>query len=218
MISTVLFDFDGTLIDSNKLIQTSHLYVLDKYFPNQYDETSVLKFNGPPLKVVYEQIDAKNADKLIAEYRAFNLEHHDELVELFPEVKLNLAKLRANGIQVAIVSTKVRKTLYKGIELFELEPYFDAIFSGDDYSKQKPDPEPILSAMEKLGAKPETTIMVGDNWQDIEAAHRAGVKGIFVEWSEKTIEEIAPFNPDKIVESMSELTEWIINESTGVAQ
>lgn len=217
MISTVLFDFDGTLVDSNQLITSSHLYVLEKHFPNQYDEKSVLKFNGPPLRDVYEQIDAENAELLIAEYRKYNIQHHDELVSLFPDVKKSLGKLRENGIQVAIVSTKVRKTLDKGIELFNLAPYFDAIFSGDDYANQKPDPEPILKAMHHLNAKPETTVMVGDNWQDIEAAHRAGVKGIFVEWSEKTIDEIAPFKPDKIVESMSDLTEWIINESTGVA-
>lgn len=214
-IKTVLFDFDGTLADSNELIAVSHLHVLEKYFPGKYNRQSVLAFNGPSLDEVYREVYPEKSAQLVAEYREFNHYHHDDYLEIFPMVAEVLVELKKQGIKLAVVSTKARPLLNHGLNLLGIHDYFDIILGGDDYQHPKPNPEPLLLAMEKLSATAETTIMVGDNWQDLEAAKRAKVRSVFVRWSEKTAEEMNPYSPDKIAETMVELLEWILTENNG---
>ena len=209
-IETILFDFDGTLADTNHLIAQSYLHVLGKYFPGEFlTEASVVNFNGPSLSEVFGSLDSKNADTMIKEYREFNLKHHDELVSVFPDVPEVLGKLKSEGIKLAVASTKKKETLIHGLKFLGIYDYFDIVLGSGDFNLVKPDPESLNIAMASLGADKETTIMVGDNPQDIEAANRANVRGVFVGWSCKTKEDISPYHPFKIVESMKELESWI---------
>lgn len=212
-IQTVLFDFDGTLADTNALISHSHLHVLEEYYPGEYDLDRVRAFNGPSLDMVYGSLNPTEKDVMIAKYRAYNETHHDEQVRLFDGVKESLATLKANGITLAVVSTKKNEILLHGLTILGIKDYFDVIVGGLDYTKAKPDPEPIFVTLERLKKEKETAIMVGDNSHDIESAKNAGIPSVFVAWSEKTLEEIAPYQPDKIVATMAELTEWVL-EST----
>ncbi|MEG0288699.1 MAG: pyrophosphatase PpaX [Carnobacterium sp.] len=209
-IETVLFDFDGTLADTNELIRRSHLEVLEEYYPGEYDAEKVRAFNGPPLDLIYSNINFAEKETMIAKYRAFNELYHDELVTLFDGVQNSLRLLKQNGIQLGVVSTKRNDTLLKGIKLLGLDGLFDTVVGGMDYTHPKPDPEPILVAMSRLNCRKETTIMVGDNFHDILSAKNAGIPGVFVGWSEKTLEEIAPYAPSFIVHTMEELTELVL--------
>ncbi|MBP6563654.1 MAG: pyrophosphatase PpaX [Neisseriaceae bacterium] len=212
-IDTVLFDFDGTLLNSNELIAQSHLYVLDHYYPGVYNRTSVRQFNGPPLSSVYERLDPLRAEDMMARYRSFGHDKHDEWVSLFPDVVTTLAQLRRAGKKIAIVSTKRNHILDRGLDLFALRDHVDVVIGGSDCLLHKPDPEPIHKALAALGSEPATSIMVGDNWQDIASAHNAGVKSVFVAWSEKTLHDILPHTPDFMVHSMAELGDWVCHPS-----
>lgn len=217
MIRTILFDFDGTLANTNRLIALSHLSVLDCYFPGQYDIESVKAFNGPPLDEVYGELLPDRRDEVVAEYREFNHAHHDELIEGFPGVSEALTQLKKMGIQMAVVSTKRKETVLRGMNVLDLENYFDIVLGGDDYSEAKPNPESLLLAMEKLKVDPKETIMIGDNWHDIQAANNAGVRSVFVEWSEKTLTEILPYHPYKTIKNMLELVQWVKKENQKAA-
>ena len=105
-IKTLLFDFDGTLADTNALISHSHLHVLEEYYPGAYNLDSVRAFNGPSLEMVYGSLNPQEKDQMIKKYRAYNERHHDDMVKLFPKVSENLAKLQKHGIQLGVVSTK----------------------------------------------------------------------------------------------------------------
>lgn len=217
MIKTILFDFDGTLANTNRLIAQSHLSVLDRYFPGEYDEESVKIFNGPPLDEVYGQLLPEKKDQVIAEYREFNHAHHDDLITSFPKVTEVLTELKKLNIQMAIVSTKRRDTVLRGLEILKIRDFFDLVLGGDDYEQAKPDPESILLAIDRLHADIDSTIMIGDNWHDIQAANRAGVRSVFVEWSEKSLTEILPYHPYKTIGNMLELLQWVTDENQKVA-
>ena len=214
-VTTVLFDFDGTIADTNHLISESYLHVLNKHYPGKYDSEKVRPFNGPSLDDVFTQINPATSIEMVKEYRTYNHRMHDELIRSFPNVKESLAELRAAGLKLAVVSTKYNEILRKGLDLLELTDYFMEIIGGEDYQNPKPDPEPLELAMSRLGVSPADCLMVGDNWQDIQGARNAGVRSAFVKWSMKTPEEMAPYNPDIMVETMAELTEWILSRYNG---
>lgn len=211
-VETILFDFDGTLANTNQLIASSHEHVLNTYFPGQYDKKAILSFNGPSLKEVYQSIDFKRAELLIAEYKSYNEEHHDEKIEAFEGVVETLNSFKEKGLKLGIVSTKAQPLLNKGLKLLNITHFFDIIISGSDCTCPKPDPEGIKKAMCRLQAKEETTLMVGDNYHDIEAAHRANIAGVFVAWSEKSVDIAKKWQADYTVSSMYDLQEQIFNK------
>ncbi|RSU12704.1 pyrophosphatase PpaX [Vagococcus elongatus] len=215
-VQTVLFDFDGTLADTNHLIAQSYLHVFEKYLPGRFQtEESVRHFNGPSLEEVFSELLPEKTDEMVATYREFNHEKHDDLIQEFPCVEEVLGKLKKSDIRLAVVSTKNSFILKRGLEVLNIQNYFDLILGGTDYQKVKPDPEALHLAMTKLSSSPAETIMVGDNPQDIEAANRAKVRGIFVEWSHKTLAEVKPYKPYQTVKSMVELQEWITLQNNG---
>lgn len=213
-IETVLFDFDGTLADSNALINQSHMSVLEEYYPGEYTLESVRKFNGPSLQTTYQMLNLEKSEEMIAKYREYNAVYHDQMIRLFEGVEENLRLLKDKGIRLAIVSTKRNDVLEKGLRHLNLEGLFEVVVGAEDYTHFKPSPEPIYTAMAQLNCQHSTTVMVGDNGHDILAAKNAGVLSVFVGWSEKTSEEIAPFEPDVTVQTMTELSDLVLNQES----
>jgi pyrophosphatase PpaX len=204
-INTVLFDLDGTLIDTNELIISSFLHTLEHYYPNQYNREDVLPFLGPTLRETFEPMDATKVDEMITTYRKYNLAHHDTFVTEFPTVLGTIKILKEKGYKVGIVTTKISDVVMKGLKLTKLDSYFDVIVALDHVEKAKPDPEPIFKALEQLGSKPDEAIMVGDNYHDILAGKNAGTKTAGVAWTIKGRDYLEQFEPDYILEEMADL-------------
>jgi pyrophosphatase PpaX len=204
-IDTILFDLDGTLIDTNDLIINSFLHTLGHYYPNKYQRDDVLPFMGPSLRETFGAMDSENVEEMIVTYRKFNVENHDALVKEFPNVLEAVQALKEGGYKIGIVTTKMHDVVMKGLKLAKLDEYFDVIVALDHVTKEKPDPEPILLALEKLGSKPETAIMVGDNYHDILAGKNAGTLTAGVAWSAKGREYLEKFEPDFMLESMTDI-------------
>lgn len=212
MIKALLFDFDGTLLDTNELIIQTFMHVLEDKFPGQYSPQDCINFIGPSLIETFEQITPNDVDEMVEKYRAWNIEHHDELVTEFDGVLPTLEKLKEQGIRLAIVSTKKRDTLEHGLDLMGAKHLFEFWVGLDDVKNVKPDPEPVLLAIEKLGVQREEVIMIGDNSHDIEGGKNAGVKTAGVAWSIKGEEFLKQYHPDYILQHMSDLLE-IVKES-----
>lgn len=104
--NTVLFDFDGTLANSNELINLTHLTILEELFPGKYDMTSVRQFNGPSLEEVYGMFDADRTVELVNKYRMLNNQLHDKMILPFDGVEKELTVLKEAGVKLAIVSAK----------------------------------------------------------------------------------------------------------------
>ncbi|GLB59809.1 pyrophosphatase PpaX [Cytobacillus sp. NCCP-133] len=204
-INTILFDLDGTLIDTNELIISSFLHTLGKYYPERYKREDVLPFMGPTLHETFESISPEKVEEMITVYREYNIKNHDVLVKEFEGVFETVRTLKESGYKLGIVTTKVSNVVEKGLKLTNLDPFFDVVVTLDDVEKPKPDPEPILKALELLDAKPEEAIMVGDNSHDIEGGKNAGTKTAGVAWTAKGREFLARFEPDYMLDNMADL-------------
>ncbi|MCG7336224.1 pyrophosphatase PpaX [Sporosarcina sp. ACRSM] len=211
-ITTLLFDFDGTLLDTNELIIQTFQTVLGNHYPGKYERKDLLPFLGPTLHETFGSIDPEKTEELIAEYRAWNTSMHDELAKEFDGVSETMRLLKAAGMKMAIVSTKRNDMIEKGLALLDVEGVFDVIIGFDDVKRTKPDPEPILLALEKLEADREEALMVGDNFHDIEGGQNAGVRTAGVAWSAKGEHHLQTFGPDYMLHHISDLLELIRGE------
>lgn len=204
-VKALLFDFDGTLLNTNDLIIQTFMHVLNERFPGQYSPKDCLKFIGPSLKQTFNDIAPGEEEALIAKYRAWNIEHHDELVSQYPDVVSTLEQLKAQGIRLAIVSTKRNDTIDRGLSILGATHLFDVRIGTDDVKNVKPDPEPVLLALERLGIAKEDAIMIGDNSHDIEAGHRAGVRAAGVAWAIKGEAYLQQYQPEYMLQHMTDL-------------
>lgn len=205
MINTLLFDLDGTLINTNELIIASFQHTLDSFYPKKYGRDDIIKFIGEPLDTSFRRVNPEKVEDMVEAYRAHNIEHHDLLVTEYPHVRETIEKLSHEGYRLAIVTTKVWKTVAMGLELTGLKPFFETVVTIDDVKKPKPDPEPVLLALSELGSSPEEALMIGDSPSDIESGRRAGTKTIGVSWSIKGEAMIREANPDYVIHDMYEL-------------
>ncbi|WP_210365327.1 pyrophosphatase PpaX [Bacillus sp. REN3] len=204
-IDTVLFDLDGTLIDTNELIVSSFLHTMETYFPGQYGREDVLPFLGPSLQETFEKLRPDGYEEMIKTYRTYNLENHDMLVKEFAGVYETVRTLKENGFELGIVTTKLSDVVQKGLKLTGLDEFFEVVVALDHVEKPKPDPEPLLKALEMLGSTPERAIMVGDNHHDILGGKNTGTKTAGVAWSIKGREHLEKYNPDYILENMADI-------------
>lgn len=204
-ITTILFDLDGTLIDTNELIISSFLHTLNHFYPGDYDRESVLPFMGPPLQESFGKLNPDQCDEMCAHYREHNQANHDELVKEFEGVTETIETLHEQGYKLAIVSTKSRMMVIRGLELMGLKPYFDVIISLDEVEHPKPHPEPVQKALEALGSTPDEALMVGDNHHDILGGRNAGALSAGVAWSAKGKAHLEQYEPDFMLDTMQDI-------------
>lgn len=123
-MKALLFDFDGTLLDTNELIIQTFMHVLEERFP-QYSPKDCINFIGPSLKETFEQLTPNEVEEMIEKYRQWNEAHHDELVKEFEVVVPTLEQLKEQGIRLVIVSTKRKDTIEKGLNIMGAKHLFE---------------------------------------------------------------------------------------------
>ncbi|HKP50504.1 MAG TPA: HAD-IA family hydrolase, partial [Gemmatimonadales bacterium] len=168
-LQTVLFDLDGTLIDSIRLILDSYHHTLTQHnLPARSDE-EWLRGVGTPLHVQFSQWhdSPEKLEAMIATYREFNLKHHDRMVTVYPGVVEAVRQIKSSGIQTGLVTSKNRQGALRGLALVGLEALMDVMVCADEVSNPKPHPEPVEKAVALLGADPARTVYVGDSIHDM---------------------------------------------------
>jgi pyrophosphatase PpaX len=183
-IRTVLFDLDGTLIDSVRLILDSYHHTLATHgLPPRSDE-EWLAGVGTPLTVQFAawRDDPLTLEALIATYREYNLKHHDRMVTVYPGVVPVVRALKDDGIATGLVTSKNRAGAVRGLTLVQLETLMDVMVCSDEVENPKPHPEPVEKAVRLLGAEPSSTVYLGDSIHDMQAGRAAGVRTAAVLW------------------------------------
>ncbi len=215
-ITTVLFDFDGTLIDTNEVIIQSFQHTFKKVLGKEMPLEEIIRNFGEPLAVTMEKMLEIPPEEAMSIYREYHYEKFDELIEIFPGMLELVRVLKMQGYKLAIVTSRLRHTTMKGLEKYGLEEYFDYVLTADDTDKHKPDPTPINLTLEKLGSKPSEAIMIGDSMFDILCARNAGVESVLVGWAIAVTEEdkIGPNKPTFIAERAEDIL-MIIERSGG---
>jgi pyrophosphatase PpaX len=206
--STILFDLDGTLIDTNELILTSFEHTFDIHCPNKFTREDVLPIMGEPLSNQMYFFDPTQADEMVQTYRLFNETEHDRLVEEFPHVLSCLEKLYQNGITMGVISNKRRVAVEQGLRRFGIDKWMKIIICAGEAERNKPHPDMLFLAMEQLKIQPKETLMVGDSRYDILAAERAGIDSVGVAWS-LHVEDVKNHQPTYWIEDMRELLQII---------
>ena len=202
----VLFDLDGTLIDSGPIILASMRHAAMTVLGREPDEELVrAAIGGPGLIAQMRDLDADRVDELVEAYRAHNEPLHETL-ESFDGILDLLPQLKAEGRQVGIVTAKRRATVELAFARFPLLRDTDVLVGAEDTERHKPDPDPILEALRILEAEPEAAAYVGDSPFDIRAAKAAGTFAVAVGWGGiHTPERLAEEEPDALVHTTEEL-------------
>jgi pyrophosphatase PpaX len=205
-LPVILFDLDGTVIDSGGIILASMRHaaitVLGRDVP---DEQLMEAVGGPGLEHQMRALDPARVDELVSVYRAHNELLHDTLLPC-AGMEEALAALKADGRTLGIVTAKRRVTVELAFEHVPFGHLFDVVVGGDETERHKPDPDPVLLALERLGARAADAAYVGDSPFDIAAGNAAGVYTVAVTWGRiHDRERLEPEQPNAIVDTAEEL-------------
>jgi pyrophosphatase PpaX len=203
---TVLFDLDGTVVDSGGIILASMRHATQEVLGRDYsDEELMQAVGGPGLEAQMSALAPDHVEQLVDVYRAHNEPLHDEL-EACAGMEDVLVRLREEGRRLGVVTAKRRSTVELAFAQVPLGHLFEAIVGGDETERHKPDPEPLLLGAERLGADPAATAYVGDSPFDVRAAKAAGMFAVAVTWGRiHDRERLEAEQPDAIVENAEEL-------------
>lgn len=206
-IRGILFDNDGTLVDTYDLILDSFRYATEHVFGRELSEEEVMRGVGTPLEAQAATFtdDPVLQTKLVEVYREHNHAIHDDAIKLFPDVKEGLTRLSAAGLVMGVVTAKRHALAWRGLEITGAAPYLSCLIGPDDCPQTKPDPAPVLMGLEKLGLKPDECLYVGDSPYDIQAGNAAGCPTVAVTWGMFAEDVLRAERPRYLVGSFSEL-------------
>ena len=196
--ATYLFDLDGTLLDSVELILASYRHTALAHRGEAPDDAVWLAGLGTPLRTQLRHLsdDPAEIEAMAETYREHNLANHDRMVRPYDGV-VEAVRALALRATLGLVTSKLRYGALRGLRVAGLEDAFAVVIGADDVDRHKPDPAPVLAAVERLGADPATTVFVGDSPHDMAAGRAAGVRTAAVLWGPFPREALEPHQPDR---------------------
>lgn len=210
MFSAVIFDFDGTLVDS----LDAHLRSWRKAFEElgvELREEEIRKRFGKPSATILSEVLPPRLHGKIAELTERKQRYFAEQtasLKLYSGVEKVLKKLKEKGTPMAVATSISRKGLHDALQALGIEKYFEVTVTVEDVTNSKPDPEMLLKTAEKLGEYPKNCLMVGDSLYDVFAAERAGMSVVVVANNLYQIEQIREKGV-KIVENITEILDLL---------
>jgi len=207
LLETAIFDLDGTVIDTGPLIADSFRHAVRTVLGKTIDDDEMLAYvGGWSLREQMCRLAPDRSQELVEAYRAYNEPRHAGL-EFCPGMHELLLELHARGVRLGLATAKRRSTVEIAFRyLPQLEGLFDAVVSAEDTERHKPDPAPLLLALERLGANASAGAYVGDSPFDVEAAKAAGLRSVAVTWGGiHNQERLRTAEPDVIVSTAGEL-------------
>lgn len=218
-VGIVLFDLDGTLIDTTDLISRSYQHALTSVLGQPMAPDELYLGYGQPLPEAFSSILAHRKtvpggsehlaliDRLIATYREFNVANHDLLAREFPDVRPILGELRRRGYVLGLVTSKGREIATRGLRLLRLDGAFQTTVFMEDSERHKPHPDPLWIALERLNSRdhPRSALYIGDSTHDLRAGRAAGVQTAGALWGPFPPESLIAEAPDYLLHAPGEL-------------
>jgi pyrophosphatase PpaX len=218
----VLFDLDGTLIDTTDLILRCFQFSWSTVCGFEHPRETLIDTFGTPLRdsmyhllardsagngIRNAEAETSTVEELILAYRTFNVSNHDVLARPFEGTREVLTELRRRSYSIAVVTSKGRELALRGLRLCSLHDLLDSAIFLEDTTLHKPHPAPILAALERLGTPLDAAAYVGDSRHDIIAARAAGIRSVGALWGPFPRAAIEREGPTFIAESITELLE-----------
>jgi pyrophosphatase PpaX len=212
-INTILFDLDGTLVDSNELIIESFRETFKKYQPEKtYSRQELIDMIGPPLKETFKVVSEQESiiSEMIDFYRKFYQDNEFQYITLYPNVIETLDALSDKGINLGIVTTKFKESAMPSIKHFGIDKYIKYYSFLGDVDEHKPSPKPLYHVLKNFNDI-DKVVMVGDNSSDILAGKNAKVLTCGLDWALNR-EKLINTKPDFWIKDYLELLNIIDKE------
>ncbi len=202
----VLFDLDGTLIDSIPLILSSMKAAFDGH-PRPPPVAEWVALIGTPLDAMIRRwaVDEADVERLKERYKVHQWAHHDAMVRAFPGIPELLDTLSARGVRMAVVTSKLEPSARRALDCLGRARHCELVVGLEATGRHKPDPAPVRHAIERLGARPEEAAFVGDSPHDMLAGNAAGVATVATLWGPFSREELAVARPTAWAERVEDL-------------
>ena len=201
----VVFDLDGTLVDTIGLIVASYQHAFTTVLGHPWDEAEIKTWIGQSLYGAMQRVAPDEADEIFREYTTWNEANTERLIKQYPGVNQLVDDLVAAGITVGVATSKRDQPAHLALRLAGLDEVMPLLVHHDSVDEHKPSPKPLLKALELLGATPDLAVYVGDAAVDILAAHNAGMAGVAVTWGAGTKEAIDEAKPLVTCDTVDEL-------------
>lgn len=210
MIKNVLFDLDGTLIETPTIILETFKELFDAYIPEvELTDDLLSSFLGQTLFVTFEQYAGKDkVDELVKIYRDVSEEKIAQGLSAYPGAKALMGYLKRKNVRIGVVTSKLKSVAERHLALVGLLDDIEGIIGYEDVLNHKPDPEPIIKGLEMFGAKASETIYIGDHENDIKSAKKAGVMTCAVSYSFR-LREMLFENPDYVIDELKHIEDII---------
>ena len=204
-VTTVLFDLDGTLIDTVELIRVSFRHATEAVLGEAIPDEITMAGVGQLLIQQFREMAPGHEDELLRVYREFNMAHHDELVRAYEGTREVLAQLRERGVRMGVVTSKGTAAATRGLEFFGLSEFFEVVVTADDVAKHKPDPFPLVHAAGVLGVELRYCVYLGDSPHDMESALAAGAVAVAALWGAFSADDVLSPGPPFALGSIRDL-------------
>jgi pyrophosphatase PpaX len=201
----ILFDLDGTVVDTVSLIRESHRHAVRTVLQKELSDAELVANVGRPLLEQMRVFSHEHAEELYRVYREWNHAHTAELIASYDGVDAMLAQLVDAGHILGLVTSKTRDAVDLAFASLPIADFFDVVITADDSSRHKPDPEPIYLALSRLGREGANACYIGDSPFDIQAGQGAGIPAIGVTWGFFSRADLDAVRPEIMCTTPAEL-------------
>ena len=203
--STAVFDLDGTLADTINLIVESYQHAFRTIIGSEEDPDVIRSWIGRPLIAAFRDHSPEHADELYATYLAWNADNTERLIRGYDGVREVLADLRAAGVHVGVATSKRRESAQQAMDILGLSEHVTVLVAMEDTERHKPDPTPLLLALDRMGRGSNDSVYVGDAVVDVLAGKAAGMDTVAVTWGAGVPTALNGVRPSAVVTTADEL-------------
>ena len=206
--SVLLFDLDGTVLDTKDSILASYHYACDTVLGYRLNDQELLDLIGIPLPEQIRRLAPdEHGEALLVAYREHQKLHQEEHLRDFPNSRKVLTALAQAGWPMAIVTSKRIEPAWQGLNYFGMADFFELLIGAEDTNRHKPHPDPLILAAERMVVQPEHCIYIGDSPYDMQAAKAAGMYAVGAAWGFFTAEQLREAGADQVAYQFVELPE-----------
>ncbi len=205
-MDTIIFDMDGTLIDSSKVISNSINFVRENIGLSKLPKDEILRYiNTPHINVAKYLYESEEFSQEQSRYfEEYYMQNCTKDIELYPKIDEVLKTLANENKKLAIATNAFSSYAIEMLKHLNIYDYFDVIMGVDNVKHPKPHPEMVLKIMENFNSSKEKTILIGDSQKDVLSAKGAGIKYILVNWGFSDYSEDVINEPIEILKRINE--------------
>ena len=203
--AVVIFDIDGTLVDTVDLIVASYQHAFRTVLGHEWDETEIRTWIGQAFEESLQRVCPDHIDELFRVYIEWNHAHTEEMLKEYPGIRELVTELAAAGVRLGAATSKRHVIAQRALDLGNLGDIVPLLASHEDSIEHKPNPAPLLVAAAKVSCPPSEAVYVGDAVVDILAATNAGMDSIAVTWGAGIRAELVDAGPTVVVDTVDEL-------------